>query len=61
MASVYLYTFENADGAEDTFSTFDFREARSRARKYEMRVISNEYEWTSSEVVCDFTEREPVE
>lgn len=55
MATITLYTFEDADGTEDTFTTYDATVARERGEKYDMKVIANEYEWSDSEVVWDFT------
>ncbi len=57
MATVTLYTFEDENGTEDSFSTFDGREARDRGQQYGMCVIANEYEWSDSEVAWDFAGR----
>lgn len=56
MASVTLYSFEDADGNEfGTFTTFDVTVAREYARTNRMRLIAQEYEYTDSELVEDFT------
>lgn len=52
---VTLYTFEDSEGGEDTYSTFRASEAEDYAKKYHMRIIANEYEWSDSEVVADYT------
>ncbi len=54
MADVTLYTFEDADGTPDTFSTFNAREAKDRGSRYRMRVIANTYEFADSETAWDF-------
>jgi len=55
MATVTLYGFEDASGAEDTYTTFDYNEATVRARKYNLRLIAHEYQWEDSEVIADYT------
>ena len=55
MATVTLYAFEDDDGAEQTFSTFNAVEAKDTARMNAWRCLANEYEWSDSEVVWDFT------
>lgn len=57
MSTITQYTFETADGASDSFATFNATEARERGERYGMRVIANEYELTDSEVAWDFTEK----
>lgn len=59
MATVTLYTFEGgARGSRgddgDTYSTFDYEEAKARARQYGLAVVANEYEWSDSELLEDF-------
>lgn len=46
MSTLTVYTFEDAAGCEDTFSTQDPRVAKERGQKYGLRVLANEYEWT---------------
>ena len=55
-AMISLYTFEDSTGTPDTYHTYNVFEAEERARKYQQRVIANEYEWTDSEVIFDFTD-----
>lgn len=50
-----VYTFENADGVSDNYSTQNPTEARERGERYGLRVIANIYEWADSEMVWDFT------
>ena len=59
MSTVTLYSFTSGthggpDDGGDTFTTFDYTEARDRAKRYEMGVIANEYEFSDSELVDDF-------
>lgn len=64
MAEISVYTFEDADGNEDgTYSTQNSREAEEHARKYELRVIENVYEWQEAVPVegWDFTGAEMAE
>jgi hypothetical protein len=58
MAEITVYTFEDAEGSEDTYQTQDPREAQDRGRRYGMRVIGNTYEWTDSDTAWDFTGNE---
>lgn len=55
MSTVTVYTFEDADGTEDTYTTQSAIEAKDRGQRERMRVIANEYEWTDSEMAWDFT------
>ena len=52
---VTLYTFEDGHGVEDTFTTFDAREAKDRGERDQMRVVANTYTFTNSETAWDFT------
>lgn len=52
---ITVYTFESADGTEDTYTTMDTQEAGDRARQYGMRAIANTYEWADSEPLVDYT------
>lgn len=54
MATITVYTFEDAQGAEDSYTTQNPREAQERGRKYGLRVIANEYEFADSETAWDF-------
>jgi len=55
VSEIYVYTFEDADGSEDTYTTQDYQKAVDRARKYGLRIISNTYEWQDSELLDDYT------
>lgn len=57
MATVTLYSFEDSEGREDTYTTFDASEAKDRGRRYGLLVTANEYEWSDSETAWDFRER----
>jgi hypothetical protein len=54
---ISLYTFEDIDGEEDVFSTFNSKVAKEYAQKYNLRVIENIFEWSECIPVenCDFT------
>ena len=56
--SLFVYTFEEADGTESTWSTQDPREAQDHGRKHGLAVIANEYEWADSEIAWDFRPEE---
>ena len=56
MSSIILYTFEDADGEEDTFQTSDAQEAERRGREHNLAVYANEYEYADRDLVWDFTE-----
>lgn len=57
MATISVYTFEDADGNEDLFNTDDAEAAKAYAMQNNLRVIDNEYEWSYSTPVTewDFT------
>lgn len=55
MSTITLYTFEDAAGAPDSYSTQDYAEARDRAKRYSLRLIANDYEWADSELLEDYT------
>jgi hypothetical protein len=52
---LHLYTFEEKDGTESSFSTQNFEEASTFAQKYRMKLIDNTYEFEDSELVEDYT------
>jgi hypothetical protein len=54
---VTLYTFEDGDGIEQTFTTFIAVEAQETARQNRWRVIAVEFEYSDSHPVpeWDFT------
>lgn len=55
MWEVEVYTFEDADGVEQTFTTQDAEEAKEYAREHGYRAVRNVYEFADSETLCDFT------
>lgn len=59
--SIEVYAFEDADGAEDTYTTLDPRDAEERAARYHLKVIARLYKYADSEVVWDYTGREEGE
>ena len=54
---ITVYTLEDANGqpVNDTWSTMDYREARDAGENWQARVIANEYEFSDSHMVDDFT------
>ena len=54
-APITLYTFEDENGTEDSYSTQDIADAREYAQRYDRALIANEYEWTDSELIEDYT------
>lgn len=54
-APITLYTFEDANGTEDDYSTLNWADAHEYALTYSRRIIGNEYEWQDSEVIEDHT------
>jgi len=56
---IEVYTFEDADGdAFGSWTTQDISEARHYAIRHRLRIIANVYEWTDSELVEDYTEKD---
>ena len=53
--TVTVYTFEDEDGSEQVWTTQNPVEARDYARLNQLKMIANEYEYSDSEVVEDFT------
>lgn len=53
--TITVYSFEDADGEVGSFTTLDAVKARDRALQHHLRVIANDYEWSDSEVVWDYT------
>jgi hypothetical protein len=50
------YTFEDAAGQPyGTFETSDPVAAHDHGRDHQVRVIANEYEFTDSEMIADYT------
>lgn len=59
MPTITTYTIENRDGEEIVareFSQSEHADAVIAARQYHGMVICNEYEWTDSYMLEDFTE-----
>jgi hypothetical protein len=52
---IEVYTFEDADGAEQGYTTNDIAEAKRFARHHRLRLIANTFEWTDSELLEDNT------
>ena len=48
------YLFEDSDGNEIGWSTFDPTEAREYAQQHGYAMIAHTYEWSDSELVEDF-------
>lgn len=55
MSTIEVYTFEDARGEPDSYTTLDPQHARERAQRYGLRVVAREYEYADSETVWDFT------
>ena len=55
---ITVYTFEDASGVEQTYTTTNAAEAREHGQRYSLRVIANEHEFSDSEVAWDFTSQE---
>lgn len=57
MKELTLYTFDNADGDPDSFSTMNFDEAKTYARTNKLNIFENTYEWQEAVPVFghDFT------
>jgi hypothetical protein len=52
---VTLYSFLDAAGAEQPFTTSDLEVARAHAAQHGLVVLRNSYEFVSSQPVADFT------
>ncbi len=61
MSTVQLYGFEDAEGNEDSFTTFSAIEAKAYAEEHRLKWISFEYVYSDHEVVMDFTPQEEDE
>ncbi len=56
MATVIMYSFEDAGGDEfGAFLTDSYQVATDYAQEYRLRIICNTYEWSDSELVMDYT------
>lgn len=56
MGPITVYTFENEQGVEQTFTTQNPIEAREHGKLYGFKVIANEFEFADSDLAWDFTE-----
>jgi hypothetical protein len=52
------YTFADARGVEQSFSTTDAEEARTIAQEQNLRAVRNVFEFSDSETAWDFTHEE---
>ena len=50
-----LFSFLDASGLEQSFTTTDFEAARAHAAQHGLVVLRNSYEFVSSQPVADFT------
>jgi hypothetical protein len=50
-----LFSFLDAAGVEQTFTTTDLKAARAHAARNGLLVLHNRYEFVTSEPVADFT------
>jgi hypothetical protein len=55
MNSVEIYSFEDRDGVESTFTTRVIAEAKRFARENNLKLIANVFEFADSELVEDNT------
>jgi hypothetical protein len=58
MSTIDRYTLEDSEGNTQLTEFEDYQEARERAQADRMKVICNEYEFSDSYLVDDFTEAE---
>lgn len=57
MTTVTVYSFDDGEGKEDVFVTFDFGKAKERARKEKLRCFMDTYEFSARTVVWDFSRK----
>jgi hypothetical protein len=55
-----VFSFLDAAGAEQLFTTTDPEAARTHAARHRLLVLRNTYEFVQSEPVADFTGKEPI-
>lgn len=55
MTDLYRYTFEHADGTTDGWSTQDAQEAEEYAQTHHLRLIENEFTFSGSNLIGDYT------
>ena len=58
MSDIEVYTFEDADGTPDGYSTMSAKDATNRARNYRLRAVANVYEWTEAVTLVDYTRKD---
>lgn len=51
-----VYTFEDANGAADSWTTMEYDDAKRYAYQWNLRIIANTYEWSDSEPLEDYTQ-----
>ena len=56
MSTISLYTFEDASGSEQTFTTFNAAEAKETAERNGWKCYDNEYEYSDRNPAWDFTD-----
>lgn len=56
--TIDVYCFEDECGEPDTFMTLNINEAREYAKKHGLRLMAREFEYSDSETIEDYTERE---
>jgi hypothetical protein len=52
---ICVYTLEDRDGNEQSWHTQDYSEAQALAQRDHLKVICNEFEFSDSYLVDDFT------
>ncbi len=57
MTSVTLYSFEDANGTPMTYTTFNYRDAEETAQRNRWRIVAEEYEYSDSQIVADYTDK----
>jgi len=57
MSEVEKFIFEDAEGNESAYTTYDSVKAKEFAIRNHFRCIANKFEFSDSEVVYDYTEK----
>jgi hypothetical protein len=55
--TIEVYSFEDADGTEQGYTTQDYSEAKRYAQEYRLLIIANTFEWSEAEPVDDYRPR----
>ena len=55
LMGIRVYTFEQKDGTKPEFTTQDPNEAKKYAQDNGLKMIANDYEFSDSELVEDYT------